>query len=181
MNSLDQKNKNSYKSIETLELDGIIDKQLERFESDTKKHLPSSLDTTSLLLKGHLLSEYHLGILLVLFGENHDILEKTFFEKINRCQVMKILDERNIGSLIRLNKLRNRMAHELEYVISESDVDFIGMIFGKEYVIEKLESVGTEKRSKLLYWVLDKNLRGILVKTISKLYEEKKIITEAKV
>ena len=39
----------------------------------------------------------------------------------------------------KLNQLRNKVGHELEYVLAESDVDNLGYIRGQSYILNKYD------------------------------------------
>ena len=181
---MSENNKNQqYKPLEDVakgedkELGDLIDKQILRFSRDIGKHLSESLEPELLLLKGHLLIEYYLGLLLILNDEKKEILEETFYKKIQRSKELNIVGDPYMESIFCLNRLRNRMAHELEYTISESDVDSISMPFGKEYILKKMDAIEENHSNsikKLLRWFFEKNLRKILISTIIKIDKEKK-------
>lgn len=150
----------------------LLDKQSGRINAELDRHLPGSLNQEMLLLKGHLLAEYYLSILLVLHDEDPGVLTESFFTKLNKCESKKLLSKPVTGSLKKMNDLRNRMSHELEYSISESDIDSIGMPYGKEYVIQKLENQGD--RRELLEWVLTRTLYRVNGQIVLKLDSESK-------
>ncbi|GAB5407357.1 MAG: hypothetical protein Aurels2KO_55880 [Aureliella sp.] len=83
------------------------------------KHMPESNDITLIVLKGHLLVEEHLEIIINGFLPNHNAMQKarlTFHHKAAIAQsICWRRPEDEIWSLIfAINSLRNDLAHNLE-------------------------------------------------------------------
>ena len=95
------------------------------------------------LLRIHLLVEHYLDQILKKEMKKGDILTKgnrvSVFRKINIVEAMDIFPAHIIEGLYKLNSLRNKCVHSLEYKISESDLDEIGELFGEEYSEMKSE------------------------------------------
>ena len=108
-----------------------------------------------LVIKAHLISEYYLNQLIAL--EDINFQKLNYPGKIDRTTSAE--STLNIV-LYALNKLRNKIGHELDYALSESDIDGLGykLYSKKEYVIKKYD---TEDKMDLL--------RAILVSIIIKL------------
>jgi hypothetical protein len=91
----------------------------------------------------------------------NQIKNLSFFEKLSKSFDQKNGSERDLYyKMTQLNKLRNKLGHELEYVLSESDVDELGYINGKEYVFEKYDFVEIDDllRNTLIAFVADVSL-----------------------
>jgi uncharacterized protein YutE (UPF0331/DUF86 family) len=118
-----------------------IDARVDSFSSQIEKNLPSDSSMTLIVLKGHLLAEHQINHLLKLCSENEDINveDKTFSEKVDLLDTESSLDQKELKALTNLNKLRNNLAHELNYQVSESDIDSIGFPLGRGYVIKKFD------------------------------------------
>lgn len=123
-------------------------KHLEALNRKVGKFLAESNDSDILIIKAHLICEYYLNQILILKGlcEAKDINNMTFSEK-NQKALSKTdkMESETYESLRALNRLRNRVGHELEYVISESDVDSLGLLKGKEYVLRKYDFESNEE------------------------------------
>ncbi|MEK7579277.1 MAG: hypothetical protein AAB460_01970 [Patescibacteria group bacterium] len=110
-------------------------KKIKTFLSDEK---PSDI----LIIKAHLLCEYYINQILILREacSLKDMESFTFNEKIQKAfNLDDLLEKRTFDYVNRLNKLRNKVGHELEYTLSESDVDALGYVQGKEYILEKYD------------------------------------------
>ena len=110
--------------------------------------LPDSPSDT-LIIKAHLLCEYYVNQLLILRGlcSFKEVDSLKFWEKIKKAfENGKPNEKLAFNYLNQLNKLRNRVGHELEYSLSESDVDSLGYVAGKDYILEKYKSDTNERR-----------------------------------
>jgi len=95
-----------------------------------------------LIIKSHLICEYYLNQILILKGicSADQINNLSFSEKNEKALDKNIIIEKSSYDALKiLNKLRNKVGHELEYVLSESDVDSLGFIQGKEYILNKYD------------------------------------------
>ncbi|MES2416224.1 MAG: hypothetical protein V4504_00790 [Patescibacteria group bacterium] len=106
------------------------------------KFLSEEKSADILIIKAHLLCEYYVNQILILREKcSHKEVESlTFKEKITKALDLNDTGEKLIFDYInKLNKLRNKVGHELEYTLSESDVDSLGYVQGKEYILNKFE------------------------------------------
>ena len=115
----------------------IVDlaKKIKTFLSDEK---PSDV----LIIKAHLLCEYYINQLLILreICSVKEMESFTFHEKIEKVFDLNNVEEKITFDYVnRLNRLRNKVGHELDYTLSESDVDLLGYVQGKEYIFQKYD------------------------------------------
>ena len=93
------------------------------FEWAVWGHLQSKTDLELILLKGHLLLEMTIETSLKRHDIN-DIENFSFYKKIIELEKCMSTDFKNkeliIDSLVQINKLRNKLAHEFEFEIKES-------------------------------------------------------------
>jgi hypothetical protein len=132
----------------------IKDKHYNELHAKITKHL-NSAEPDVLIIKTHLICEYYLSQLIAL--ENGSFLKLNFPDKVSRaikhneqtCEILRLL-----------NTLRNKIGHELNYTLSESDIDSLGykLYSSQEYVIKKYDY---ENEVDLL--------RAVLIKIVIKL------------
>jgi hypothetical protein len=113
-----------------------------------------------LIIKSHLICEYYINQILIVkdISKAKELNKLSFFDKVNKALNIEKPNQKNIHEkLIGLNKLRNKVGHELEYILSESDVDSLGYLTGKEYVLDKYDFDKIEKllRNTLIMIVID--------------------------
>ena len=130
-----------------------MSKKIDRFLTEQN---PSDV----LIIKAHLICEYYINQILVLrdICSMHDTRNMTFFVKNEKAFNQSDASEKAIfTSLKTLNNLRNKVGHELEYFLSESDIDGLGSQRGKEYIIRKYDFETPEAllRDTLLEMVVD--------------------------
>lgn len=145
------------KDTRTTESRRLIRKQLDEFS----KHV-SSGDISSILLKGHLLLEYYLDhVMLLTFDKKAQLHKKSFFNKVSELKGTGCFPDHEIiiSCLYSLNKVRNDLAHKLDFKLVMSQIDSIGYNLGKEYVLKRY-AVDMEER-KLLIWVLDEIISAV--------------------
>ncbi len=108
------------------------------------------------IIKAHLVCEYYIDQFIILKKDDEDdihLIELTFHNKITRFLNQNNPEEKKVfRKLNKLNKLRNSISHELDYIIRESDVDSIGVMVGKEYIFLKYKS--QNNLEELLFYVL---------------------------
>jgi hypothetical protein len=134
-NNMDNQEKTSGQSLETKKHLKVLSGKLSTFLSADK---PSDV----LIIKAHLICEYYLNQILILkeICSDKDIDELSFYDKSNKAFASGDAEQKILLKSLRiLNKLRNRVGHELEYKFLESDVDKLGFVSGKEYVLKKYE------------------------------------------
>lgn len=104
----------------------------ERYQSYLNKYIykvrflnPSNIDDTLLLLRGHLAIEYFINTIfnLKLIRGKKDLTEGLNFDKkLRLVNSMDLINSDVYASIKSLNKLRNKIAHEFEYRVSNEDL-----------------------------------------------------------
>jgi hypothetical protein len=142
-----------------------IKKLAHRFLNDFEFRIKRETDISVILLKGHLLIEYYLDqIILLFFDKEKDLRKLSFFEKIRIVEERKIFDKTGwvvdniIKKLYAINNVRNNLAHDLGFTITESELDSIGYTFGREYVLKKFADSNDDKPqlNNILIWMIRK-------------------------
>ncbi len=111
-------------------------------------------DPVVMILKCHLLAEFHMDKLLVASLPRGDVLvdddrnQLSFSNKLLIVESLNILGRQVVDSLRKLNTLRNNCSHEQDYEIVEGDIDKIGRPFGTTYLKRKKE---TSEKKDLLF------------------------------
>jgi len=129
------------------------------FERFWKASDPNKHDPVAMTLRTHLLAEYYLDQIIVVSLARGDLLVNqhlTFYNKMSVVKAIDVVDDRTMDALAALNNLRNRCAHDMDYQISETDVDKVGRPFGLQYTREK------HKDGHDLKFLLNLQLAGIL-------------------
>lgn len=89
------------------------------------------------LLNVHLLTEYYLEqIILSVLSRGDRLLDDRGVQysfKLKIVESMDVLPDNLVTALKQMNKLRNSISHEMEYSVSEADIDRVGRSFGKDY------------------------------------------------
>ncbi len=122
-----------------------IKNHLDSFRNKVKNFLSPDKPSDVLIIKANLICEYYLNQVLILVDAftMDEIKRSGFHHKISKLKDFKsnlksFQDGKKVADrLLRLNKLRNKVGHELEYNLSESDIDELGMFGGKNYIINK--------------------------------------------
>lgn len=120
-----------------------------------KEHVRLNDNEITMVSRAHLLVEYYLNQLISTELKRGDIIvgnRFTFDQKLTIVKAISCLPTQILDSVKQLNSVRNSCAHEINYTISENDIDKIGMPFGKDYLETKLENISDTK--KLLYETL---------------------------
>ncbi|MCK4553382.1 hypothetical protein KAU19_00260 [Candidatus Parcubacteria bacterium] len=98
----------------------------------------------SIILRCHLLAEYFLDqVILTLIPRGDLILTEGHFTFTNKLLIVKSLDaidDEVLTSVKHLNTVRNNCSHQMDYSISEADIDLIGRPFGRHYTKLKKEN-----------------------------------------
>lgn len=101
------------------------------------KYCDYDLDPELIVLKGHLVSERYLERYIRLFLCNGNRITKnsrfSYSQKLEIVAAIGGITDDILVSLKNLNKIRNKMAHELDYSISIDDIDFLGKELGRTY------------------------------------------------
>lgn len=145
------------------------------------KYLASGTASDVLIIKTHLICEYYLNQILILkdICTASQIEDLTFYKKLEKAldRSNKFEMETFIG-LGQLNKLRNKVGHELEYALSESDLDKLGLFEGKEYLIKKYEFDSHEETLIYVLRSIGINMAVILQDVMEK--EKAKLVVSKK-
>ncbi len=133
---------NNIKEESKKTIENEVMKHIKVLREKITKFLSTDKPSDVLIIKSHLICEYYVNQILIVKGlcTAKELPSLSFYDKVNKSfdasnPEDKVLKEKMIG----LNKLRNKVGHELEYVLSESDVDTLGYISGKQYVFEKYD------------------------------------------
>ena len=82
-------------------------------------------DEASIALKGHLLTEYLINrIIEDKLGWSRKYDRYSYSKKLDEMEVKSLLPQEIVGNLRLLNKVRNKMAHELDVIIEASEMLF---------------------------------------------------------
>lgn len=125
---------------------------LENLNLKIQKFLKDEDKADLLIIKSHLLCEYYLNQILVLEDkcEGGKLDDLTFSQKLEKAlNSDSSFDSKTKKIVSKLNSIRNKVGHELEYQLSESDLDRLGFVIGKEYLVEKYKQ--KEDIGKLKY------------------------------
>jgi|GEM_PF-2965161 len=119
-----------------------IEKHSRALKEKINKFLSAEKPSDVLIIKAHLICEYYLNQILIVknISNAQEIDKLGFYEKVNKALNIQNHEEKKLRErLIKLNKLRNKVGHELEYILSEFDVDSLGYLTGKEYILSKYD------------------------------------------
>lgn len=128
----------------------LIQKSFDDFATHVAKG-----DLSEILLKGHLLAEHYLDhVMLIVFDKEAKVDKKSFYVKIKELQDKNCFREHKvtIACLYSLNKIRNELAHRLDFEVTLSQIDTIGYHLGKEYILRRYRDDKDIK--ELLLWSL---------------------------
>ena len=94
-----------------------------------------SEDSVATALKFHLLTEFYLEQMIRLVLARGDKLidsgNYSYAQKLGIVEASDRVPDNLLSSLRNLNKLRNKCSHEMDYKISDSDLERIGSPLGK--------------------------------------------------
>ena len=97
----------------------------------------------SIILRCHLLAEYFLDQIILVTLLRGDLIitdgHLTFTNKLLLVKSLNVINDDILTSVKHLNAVRNNCSHQMDYNISEADIDLIGRPFGKEYSKSKQE------------------------------------------
>ena len=95
----------------------------------------------SAILNIHLVAEYYLDQIILISLPRADVLlnetRLTFALKLLIVKSLDVVSDDVVASLKGLNRVRNLCSHELEYRVTESNIDLIGRPYGKKYTSYK--------------------------------------------
>lgn len=114
----------------------------EHLNKKIRDYLHDETSTGLLIIKTHLIAENYLNQILVLKNsvKATKIDNLTFHDKNEKAFDLNTpIEAMAHAYLTRLNKIRNRVGHDLEYVVAEADIDSLGYIQGQEYIFNKYQ------------------------------------------
>lgn len=135
-----------------------IDKHIRVVRQKIDTYLADTQSSDVLIIKAHLICEYYLNQILLVkeVCDSNEMKKLSFFDKTQKAFDMNSPYEKIIYRKLKaLNDIRNKTGHELEYTLTESDVDALGYINGKEYVLIKYD-----------FDEIQKTLHHILIDTV---------------
>lgn len=96
-------------------------------------------DTTYIALRCHLLTEYYIDQIIASKLPRGDLLVKqlSYSMKLSLLEALNDIPSNDLQSLRGLNRVRNQGSHEMDYAITEADIDKIGLSYGREYIALK--------------------------------------------
>jgi len=141
---------------------------------DFSQHIEKETEPFVILLKGHLLLEYYLNQVILLSTTGvKNVERKGFYEKVFLVETTdkNIFKTKTFNSLKKLNELRNRLSHTLNFKITPSEIDPVGFCFEKEYVLKKYNNPDDE--AFLLKWVLMKIAQDVFYSIYAEISKSK--------
>ncbi len=140
---------NSFKKIREAEEEDY--KKIKNILEDLPKDSIFALKATLLIEK------YIDDLIVVSFKRGDRILQSRFYllDKVMVLHSAEILPEKIVTSIKQINNLRNKFAHELNYSITERDVDLIGLPLGKRYLtMKKIFPDSSIRFNRLIYYIV---------------------------
>jgi len=106
------------------------------------KVLQGPSEGSSIILRCHLLVEYFMDkIIQISLKRGHIITDNdvkfSFYHKLFIIKSLDVIKDDVLISIKKLNKVRNKLSHEMDYIVLESDIDSIGQPFGDYYAESK--------------------------------------------
>ncbi len=132
-------------------------------------YLGSEKSADILIIKSHLICEYYMNQLLILreICSAKKLERWNFYEKIKKTLNLNNEAEKLTFNYVnQLTKLRNKVGHKLEYTLSESDVDSLGYIQGKDYILNKYEIETDIERLRNILTTIIINVALLLINTV---------------
>jgi hypothetical protein len=124
-------------------------------EARFRKHMPRSKDITLIVLKGHLLLEEQMDLLLDVYLENPKPFRRMRPTFSTRLAVLRSLiithsSDRFLNAAEKLNVLRNKLAHHLEAPELERHIEmFLGILEGESDPPPPAHTVSPVKRLRV--------------------------------
>ena len=142
-----------------------LDNILKKVVGDFDKRVKAESDISNVLLKGHLLIESLLLEVLAVLNVNEvrRITRLSFHEKVKCLDDQRQSEDLKDSSIIKqtihelapalfaLNDVRNNLSHRIDFQVTESDVDRIGVNSGSAFILQKYESGHSRVRENLLF------------------------------
>lgn len=150
-----------------------ISKHVRVLKDKLNKFLSEDKPPDVLIIKAHLICEYYIDQILVLedICPVKDMRRLAFSQKLEKVEdKLSEVQKESLNALRTLNTLRNKVGHELEYTLSEFDVDSLGFFRGKDYVLEKydFEDLSESLRNTLTHIVVDSALLVFTIVDVKK-------------
>lgn len=99
-----------------------------------------------LILQAHLYIEHLIERFIISeLPKGKIIIEQghlSFKQKVLLASTFSIFEEQVIDSILKLNKLRNNLAHKFNHVITDDEIELIGRPLGKDYSLIQKDSEG---------------------------------------
>ncbi len=139
-------------------------------ESDDSRYL-------AVLLRFHLLIEYYLDLIIsVYLKKGLSLLDNnlSFSQKLSIVDSFGLVPENIILSIKKLNSVRNKAAHDMDYVITERDIDSIGRCYGNNYLEFAKRYLGRDKKNDAdpdYFEAFLYNVFTLIISEISYVYE----------
>lgn len=89
-------------------------------------------DPTAFIVTLHLFTEHWLNQILLKFCLHRDLTNHTYFRKLEICFALGKLTDDLFFNLGKLNKLRNCVAHDLNFDLTTLELDYRGCLAGFE-------------------------------------------------
>lgn len=96
--------------------------------SELLGRLKNISDPIAFILTVHLFTEHWLNHILLKFCPTHDLTDHRYAVKLDMAYGMGKLTDDLFHNLSKLNKLRNQVAHHLDYDITQMDLDYQGCL-----------------------------------------------------
>jgi len=124
----------------------------EEFVEKATRYISLSSTEEIMILRAQLLTEYYVNSLLVYLlpsdeGHYYSSDRVRFSDKIKKLKESEVFSSSEIEAIQRLNRLRNKFGHDIDYQVLESDVDYLGFCFGKDYLANKYRIDGDGKKT----------------------------------
>tara|TARA_A100000171_G_scaffold51440_1_gene65742 strand:+ start:868 stop:1299 length:432 start_codon:yes stop_codon:yes gene_type:complete len=124
-------------------------------------HLNSKTDLELILLKGHLLLEAMIGTALVR-NNIHDSNDFSFYRKVKALESIGFQDNAKkdfiIHSLTNLNKLRNKLAHDFHFDITNGELESWALCIIRDLKGEKYTKYTFRTKIVHSFSILSKNI-----------------------
>jgi len=85
-------------------------------------------DPTAFIVTLHLFTEQWLNQILLKFCPHRDLTDYTYFRKLEICCALGKLTDDLFFNLCKLNKLRNGIAHDLNFDLTKMELDYRGCL-----------------------------------------------------
>lgn len=96
----------------------------------------------SAILRSHLIAEYYINQIIITYLDNGKIITSkgnfSFHQKLLLIKSFNIINEKTITAIEQLNNVRNNCSHQIDYKLTEDEIDKIGYsLLGKAFTNSK--------------------------------------------